>query len=65
MNLIGLIQNDGFQVYLVSDHGNIEAKGMGLPDEGLVADFRDERVRVYPDQKLRVQVKNRFPECLE
>jgi hypothetical protein len=64
-DLLGLLHDRGFQVYLASDHGNIEAKGAGRPTEGAVADLRGERVRVYPDLKLRAQVKERFPESLE
>lgn len=64
-DLLGLLHTQGFQVYLASDHGNIEAKGVGRPDEGVVADVRGERVRVYSDSRLRAQVKERFPESLE
>jgi len=64
-DLIGLLHDRGFQVYLASDHGNIEAKGMGRPAEGAVADLRGERVRVYSDPLLRAQVKERFPGSLE
>jgi len=64
-DLLGLLHTKGFQVYLASDHGNIEAKGTGRPAEGAVADLRGERVRVYSDPRLRAQVKERFPESLE
>lgn len=63
--LIMLLHGNGFRVYLSSDHGNIEAQGLGRPSEGAVADLRGERVRVYPDQTLRAHVKARFPEALE
>ncbi|HOV87753.1 MAG TPA: BREX-3 system phosphatase PglZ [Syntrophobacteraceae bacterium] len=64
-DLFGLLYDRGFQVYLASDHGNIEAKGAGRPAEGAVADLRGERVRVYSDPRLRAQIKERFPESLE
>jgi hypothetical protein len=64
-DLLSLLQTQGFQVYLASDHGNIEAKGVGRPAEGAVADLRGERVRVYSDPRLRAQIKERFPESLE
>ena len=63
--LLGLLHDRGFQVYLASDHGNIEARGVGRPAEGAVADLRGERVRVYSDPRLRAQIKERFPESLE
>lgn len=65
LDLFGLLHDSGFQVYLASDHGNIEAKGVGRPAEGAVADMRGERVRVYSDPRLRAQIKERFPESLE
>jgi hypothetical protein len=64
-DLLGLLHDRGFQVYLASDHGNIEARGVGKPSEGAVADLRGERVRVYSDLRLRAQVKERFPDSLE
>jgi len=64
-NLIDLLLDNGFRVFLTSDHGNIEATGCGRPAEGSVADLRGERVRIYSDSLLRGQVKSRFPEALD
>ncbi|MDG6998301.1 MAG: BREX-3 system phosphatase PglZ [Nitrososphaerota archaeon] len=63
--LIELLLNQDFCVYLTSDHGNIEAEGCGRPDEGVIADIRGERVRIYPDEALRRKVKERFQTALE
>lgn len=63
--LLDLLLDGGFQVYLTSDHGNIEAEGCGRPSEGAVADLRGERVRVYSDMGLREKVKNVFPTASE
>ncbi|GIU85379.1 MAG: hypothetical protein KatS3mg008_2154 [Acidimicrobiales bacterium] len=63
--LLGLLHDRGFQVYLASDHGNIAARGVGQPAEGAVADLRGERVRVYSDARLRARIKERFPDSLE
>jgi len=54
-----------FEVFLTSDHGNIEAMGIGRPAEGSVADLRGERVRVYPNRMLRAGVKTRFSDAIE
>ena len=64
-NLLNLLLDRGFQVYLTSDHGNIEAEGCGKPSEGAVADLRGVRVRIYPDISLRSKVKERFPPAVE
>jgi len=63
--LFDLLLENGFRVYLSSDHGNIEASGCGRPAEGSMADLRGERARIYPDSLLRGQVKERFPDALE
>ena len=64
-DLIYILIDQGFQIFLSSDHGNIEAKGCGRPSEGAVADIRGERVRVYSDDLLRAEVKERFPDAIE
>jgi len=63
--LIDTLLDQGFQIFLSSDHGNIEARGCGRPAEGAVADVRGERVRVYPNDLLRAAVKERFPDAIE
>jgi hypothetical protein len=60
--LLSLLIGQGYRVYLSSDHGNIEAVGMGSPGEGAAADLRGERVRVYPDEGLRRAVQAAFPQ---
>ena len=42
-----------FDVFLTADHGNIEAIGCGGFSEGVLADRRGQRVRVYSDRILR------------
>jgi len=64
-NLIELLLNNRYRIYLTSDHGNVEAVGCGRPAEGAVADLRGERVRIYSDSILRGQIKDRFPDALE
>ena len=64
-NLVDLLLENGFRVFLTSDHGNIEAVGSGRPTEGAVADVRGERARIYPHSSLRLPVKERFPDALE
>ncbi|MGG1535053.1 BREX-3 system phosphatase PglZ [Brevibacillus agri] len=47
--------NAGFDVYLTSDHGNKESKGVGRTNDGTLPETRGERVRVYRDVVLRDQ----------
>lgn len=45
--------DNGFEVIITSDHGNQEAIGMGYINEGVKAETRGERVRIYNDPSLR------------
>ncbi|NOQ23463.1 MAG: BREX-3 system phosphatase PglZ [Candidatus Aegiribacteria sp.] len=64
-DLIDILLEHNFQIFLSSDHGNIEARGCGRPAEGAVADLRGERVRIYPGDILRASVKEHFPDAIE
>jgi hypothetical protein len=64
-DLLNLLLDQGFNVFLTSDHGNIEAGGCGRPAEGVIADVRGERVRIYPNELLREQVRQRFSGALK
>jgi len=63
--LITRLVERGFEVYLTSDHGNVEARGIGNPSEGAVAEIRGERVRVYDDPEQRSLVAGEFPGSVE
>ncbi|OQA86698.1 MAG: PglZ domain protein [bacterium ADurb.Bin236] len=65
LSLLDLLLKLNYQVFLTSDHGNIEAEGYGRPSEGSVADLRGERVRIYPDFLLRAEVKKHYADALE
>lgn len=60
-DLIALLLEREFAVFLTSDHGNVEARGCGRPSEGSVADIRGQRARVFPDPALRARVEKDFP----
>ncbi len=66
--LAGLLLNlmeRGFEIYLTSDHGTVEARGIGSPGEGAVADIRGERVRVYASPEQRSRIASEFPGSVE
>jgi len=54
----------GFVVYLTSDHGHVEARGLGQPSEGLTVDTRGKRARVYSDWRAAVNVQQGFSETI-
>lgn len=59
--IIALLLDHHFSIYLTSDHGNIEAVGCGQPSEGVIADLRGERARIYPDELLRNKISVLYP----
>lgn len=50
--LFGLLLEKGYQIYLTADHGNVDAVGVGRPNQGVMAETRGERVRVYRSEAL-------------
>ncbi|MGD9489075.1 MAG: BREX-3 system phosphatase PglZ [Calditrichaceae bacterium] len=59
--LVGQLLDYGYKVWLTSDHGNTQCEGKGRPSEGVIAETRGERVRVYHTPDLRFQVAGAFP----
>lgn len=50
----------GFSVYLTSDHGNCESVGIGRLNEGVLAQTKGERVRIYSDRRLRSRFQQEY-----
>ncbi len=65
LDLCDLLLAKGYEVILTSDHGNVEAKGIGNPSEGLIAETRGERVRIYSDSFLRRRIHSQYPDSIE
>lgn len=59
----GLLVRD-FTVFLTSDHGHVEANGFGSPSEGLMAQTRGRRARLYNDHRAAERVQIAFPETI-
>jgi len=63
--LFEVLFSNGFDVYLTADHGNVEAAGCGRPKEGMLAEVRGERVRIYEKEALRNRVASSFAQAVE
>lgn len=59
-NMVDELLDRGFEVWLTADHGNIECYGKGRPSEGVIAETRGERVRIYPTKELRDRVGDKL-----
>jgi hypothetical protein len=60
ITLINYLSSHRYDVWITSDHGNIESTGRGRPKEGVIAETRGERVRIYPTAELRSQISSSF-----
>ncbi|MGE3406425.1 MAG: BREX-3 system phosphatase PglZ [Pirellulales bacterium] len=58
------LQQEGFVVYLTADHGNVTATGIGNPREGVLAETKGKRVRVYDRNEFLEEVASKFPDSL-
>ncbi|KPL75312.1 hypothetical protein ADN00_13070 [Ornatilinea apprima] len=54
----------GYTLFIASDHGHVEAAGVGQPSEGLVAQTRGKRVRIYKDRLAALHVQNAFSDTI-
>lgn len=54
----------GFGVYIASDHGHVEAQGMGQPSEGLTVQTRGKRARIYNDRQAAATVQDAFAQTI-
>ncbi|MFC2055060.1 BREX-3 system phosphatase PglZ [Chloroflexota bacterium] len=53
--------NQGFSIFVVSDHGHIEATGFGkITDEGLTVETRAKRARIYNNINFALQNKEKL-----
>lgn len=59
--LFALLLNEGFSIYVTADHGNVDAVGVGRPNQGVIAESRGERMRVYRSESLRADSAVAYP----
>lgn len=65
--LEGLIQRlleDGYRVAVTSDHGHVEALGMGQPQEGVTVETRSRRARIYDNEQFARAVQADYPDTI-
>jgi hypothetical protein len=62
--LFAFLLGEGFNIYVTADHGNVDAVGIGRPNQGVIAETRGERVRVYRSESLRAESAAAYPGTL-
>ena len=63
--LIEKLHAGSFTVYLTSDHGNVWARGIGRPSEGVLVETRGQRARLYADPAFLTLGKQQSPTAVE
>ena len=58
------LHEEGFVTFLTADHGNVTATGIGNPREGVLAETKGQRVRVYDRPEFLEEVAHQFPQSL-
>lgn len=62
--LVTLLRDRGFQVSLTADHGNVAVRGVGRLADGILAEARGLRARIYHDPSLRDRTALVYPGSL-
>jgi hypothetical protein len=57
--------DDGYEITITADHGNIHGRGIGKPKVGVVADERGERAHVFNDELTRADVAKEYTSAIE
>lgn len=58
------LHGEGFTIYITADHGNVTAAGIGNPREGVMAETKGRRARVYDRNEFLDDVARKFPNSL-
>jgi hypothetical protein len=62
--LLDRVREAGFACWLTSDHGNVEASGVGVPKEGVLVETRGQRVRIYDNEDFLQRAHTQVPQAL-
>lgn len=63
-SVINNLLQQGFTVFVTSDHGHCEASGIGMPAEGLMAQSRGRRARLYTDRRAAHQIQSTYKDTI-
>jgi hypothetical protein len=58
--VINNLLEQNFTVFITSDHGHCEAAGIGKPAEGLMAQSRGRRARLYTDHRAAENIQSTY-----
>lgn len=64
VKLLETLFDHGYEIYIGSDHGNIEANGIGVPRQGVLVEHPGSRVRIYENKVFAEQAYKEYPESV-
>ena len=63
-NILNLLHNEGFDIYVTADHGNVECQGRGRIFQGVTVDSANQRLRIYQSENIRKHTAAEHPDTL-
>lgn len=60
IDLLEMLLSYGYNIYLTSDHGNVEAKGIGIPRQGSISETKGQRSRIYSNESLIAYIEDKY-----
>ena len=60
MSLLDALDCHGYQIYITSDHGNVDATGIGRPPRSNLYDIKGQRVRVCGSENLAAEAASKI-----
>jgi len=64
ISLFQRLLDEGIDVYMTADHGNIAAEGVGTPKEGVLVEVGGKRARIYDSPSFRAEVESEYPDTI-
>ena len=65
ISVLGRLINEGYEVFMTADHGNVTAEGIGKPSDGVLVETTGKRARIYPNEDFRTNAKEAVQQSLE
>ena len=65
VRLLEFLLDAGYRIVISADHGNVQTTGFGRPSEGVMAEVRGERCRIYPDAALRSKTAETYVDAVQ
>lgn len=62
--LIDRLLSEQYTVVIASDHGHVNAVGIGMPQEGVTVESRSKRARIYSNLQFASNVQSQYPDTI-